>query len=184
MPNPATHLVYGYLISKNLTDKKKFIIIGLLSSILVDIDGLHIPGIQHHGLTHTPFFILIISIIVLAVTGSKLFFKLFMFNMLVHIGLDTISTTIPIMWFYPLSTFGFAVGMYIPISLLFAIKISLFVIPVYYLIKQYKADEINPIELYEYLKRKIGTVQTYAMITFFSGLTIYIWIVDYVMELI
>ena len=184
MPNPATHLIYGYLVSKNLTDKNKSIFIGLLTSILVDIDGLHIPGLQHHGLTHTPFFILIISLIVLAFTGSKLFFKLSLFNMMVHIGLDTISTTIPIMWFYPFSTYGFAVGMYVPISVLFAVKISLFVIPIYYLIKKYKTEEINPLELYDYLKRKIGTVQTYAMLTFFSGLTIYIWIVDYIMELV
>ena len=184
MPNPVTHLVYGYLVSKNLTDKKKLIFVGLLTSILVDIDGLHIPGLQHHGLTHTPFFILAVSLIVFAVTRSELFFKLSLFNMFVHIGLDTISTTIPIMWFYPFSKVGFALGMYVPMSVLFAVKISIFVIPVYHLILKYKDDDINPIELYDYIKRKFGTIQTYAMITFFSGLTLYIWIVDYILELL
>jgi len=160
------------------------IFIGLLTSVIVDIDGLHIPGLEHHGLTHTPFFILIVSAIILLITRSKLLFELSLVNMMIHISLDTVATAIPIMWFYPLSTYGFALGMYLPMSIMFAIKISLFVIPVYYLIRKYKEEEINPIELYEYLKRKMGTVQTYAMISFFSGLTLYIWIVDYILELL
>ena len=184
MPNPATHLIYGYLVSKKLADKKKFIIIGLVTAILVDIDGLHIPFLRHHGLTHTPFFILMVGVAVFAVTRSQLLFKLSVFNMLVHIGLDTVATTIPVMWFYPFSTFSFAVGGFVPLSILYTIKVTLLVVPVYYLLRKYYADEIDPTELYHYLTDKIGTVQTYAMISFLSGLTIYIWIFDYLLEAI
>lgn len=184
MPNPLTHLLFGYAVTKNITDKKKLIVFGLISSVLLDIDGLPIPGISHHGFIHTPFFIGIVCLSFFVFTRSRLILKISFFNMLIHIFIDTIATTIPVMWSYPFSTYSFAVGEFVSIPLLYAIKLILLIIPAAYIFKKYLDKEQNPIDLFNYIKESIGEISTYSLIIGFSVLTIYIWITDYLLEVI
>ena len=137
MTNSITHLLYGYSISKNLSKDMSLIIYGLIMSILLDIDYLPIPGLTHHGFIHTPVFVIVLSLLILIITRSKIIFTISFSNLFFHLILDTIGTRDPIMWFYPLSDTGFALGTHVSLIVFIIIKIILFSIPFFYILYCY-----------------------------------------------
>jgi hypothetical protein len=48
MPDPVTHMIWGYVLARSLTNKPHFLLLGMLSGILLDISAV-LPGLTHHG---------------------------------------------------------------------------------------------------------------------------------------
>ena len=92
------------------------------------------PGFKHHRFVHTPLFGIISRSIIYLLTRSKIAFIICFANLFFHLVLDTIGTTAPILWFYPVSTNGITIGSVITSTSLTVIKWILFIIPVVYFI--------------------------------------------------
>ncbi len=110
------HLPAGYILTKKLQKKfkiQKYLFLGLLASILPDIDLLYFYFIDkrkhlHHGYwIHVPFYWLIISIITILIfwlfkKRNYIFASIIFFaNIFLHLFLDTIVGKID--WLYPFS---------------------------------------------------------------------------------
>jgi hypothetical protein len=191
MTNPLTHLLWGYSISKNLSEDKGLIILGLISSIILDLDYLPIPGFKHHGFIHTPFFIIIICVLIFIVlkyygeSRSKVIPIILVSNLFFHLFLDTIGTSAPVMWLYPFSEFRFALGNHISLIQLVMIKATLFSIPLLYIFYCWYKKGENPFDLIEYLKTKLGSKITYILLIIFWAIIIYIligYLIGYITE--
>lgn len=187
MTNPITHLFWGYSISKNVTKDKDLIILGLIASIILDIDALPMPGLEHHGIIHTPVFVIIISLFVYAISKSEKIFIIVSSNLFLHLFLDTIGTRAPVMWFYPFSNAGYALGAAVPFWQLIIVKVFLFLIPLIYIHHCWRRRGENPLDLIEYSKERIGRTTTYILLIMSSiiiGIIIIIkYIIEYTLEL-
>jgi hypothetical protein len=187
MTNPLTHLLWGYTISKNISKDKGLIILGLISSTVLDIDILPLPGFRHHGFVHTPIFIIIMSLLIYIISRSDGKFLIVFSNMFFHLVLDTLGTRAPVMWFYPITNTDYALGMVIPLSQLILIKVILLLVPLLYIHHCWKKRGENPLDLIEYSKERYGSKTTYAVLIIASiviGIVIiYHYIFEYYLEL-
>lgn len=108
------HLPAGYILTKKLQKKfkmKYFLFLGLLGSVLPDIDILYFYFIDnrqtlHHSYwIHTPFYWLVISVItfllisILRKNKYRIAAIIFFGNIFLHLALDTIVGKIG--WLYP-----------------------------------------------------------------------------------
>jgi hypothetical protein len=187
MTNPLTHLLWGYSVSKNISKDKGLIILGLISSIILDIDIVPLPGFRHHGFVHTPVFVIIVSLLIYIISRSDLKFLIVSSNMFLHLILDTVGTRAPVMWFYPITSSEYALGTVIPFYQLIIIKAFLFLLPLIYINHCWKKRGENPLDLIEYSKERLGTKTTYALLIMASvaiGIAIIIhYIIGYYLEL-
>jgi hypothetical protein len=103
--------------------------------------------------------------------------------MLLHLALDTLGTAAGVMWLYPVITSGFALGTHISLASLIIIKIILLIIPVIYILYNFKRTGDNPLDLLKYIENKLGTKATYALFIIFTILVVYIGITEYLMKL-
>jgi inner membrane protein len=114
------HLPAGYILTKTLQKKlgtSKYLFLGLLGSVVVDIDIIYFYLIDnrqnlHHGYwIHVPFYWMIIAIVTILlfwmmkkrkyIIASIIFFG----NVFLHLFLDTLVGKIE--WLYPLSNKGY-----------------------------------------------------------------------------
>ena len=184
MTNPVTHLLWGYLVSRRLDPDPKLISIGLLMSVLPDIDGLPIPGLEHHGPMHTPLFVLVLGAVLFLVSRSRLIFYIGTVNLLMHLVLDTVGTAAPVMWLYPLSTEGVAIGTAVGLPTLIAIKLVLLATPLAFIIHRYIQQDESPLDLMDYYVEALGRPATYALIALAGVLMVYIGISEYLLRII
>lgn len=183
MTDSVTHLLWGYSISKNISENKGYIIFGIIASIFLDIDYL-LSNLKHHGFVHTPLFVIIVCVLVYLLSKSRIIFGITLGNLLFHLVLDTIGTAAPVMWLYPINESAFALGSEISLTALIIIKLTLFIIPLVYILYRYYKTGDNPFELIAYMKNKLGTKVTYILLIIFAVLIVYIGITEYLMKLI
>jgi hypothetical protein len=184
MTNPVTHLLWGYVISRQIDGSPRLIVLGLAMSVLLDIDALPMPGLEHHGFMHTLLFVAVISIALLVITRSRVVFVICTVNLLMHLVLDTIGTAAPVMWLYPFASVGFAIGTEVSLSALIAIKATLLAIPLTLILyRNYTYDE-NPLEMVDYLIEHLGRRTTYVLITLSCMLIAYIGFTEYFQRII
>lgn len=126
------HLPAGYLLTKfiqKITGTKEYTRLGLLASVLPDIDMLYFnfisSGKSHHEfITHMPVFWFLIMFFVLGFISSfikneqryirlLLVFCIFFANIFLHMLLDSFAA--PIRWFYPFYNYSFEL-IHVPAS--------------------------------------------------------------------
>ncbi len=114
------HLPAGYILTKTLQKKfntTKYLFIGLLGSVILDLDILYFYFVDnrqnlHHGYwIHIPFYWMIIALIAIfvfwifkkkdCIIASIIFFS----NIFLHLFLDTIVGKIE--WLYPITDKGY-----------------------------------------------------------------------------
>lgn len=107
------HAPAGYLLSRRLSDNKYVILLGLLGSVLPDIDMLYFywfDGQKHHHheyWSHIPYYWFLILLVVspalcfMKRTIAYAFIVMFI-NIFLHLLLDTMWSG-GIQWFYPFS---------------------------------------------------------------------------------
>jgi len=115
------HLPAGYILTKKLQKSggaTKYLWIGLLASILPDIDMVYFylvdqkQHLHHDYWIHTPFYWILISLfafLVLKVLKKQKYYLLgfvFFANIFLHLFLDTLVGKIN--WFYPFSSKSFS----------------------------------------------------------------------------
>ncbi len=184
MTNPVTHLLWGYTISRNISKKKDYIIFGIIMSAVLDLDAISFFGVKHHGIVHTPVFIIAICSIIFLCSFSKTLFIISIVNLFFHLILDTFGTSVPIMWFYPVSDFSYAIGEGLSLFHLIIIKIIWFTIPTIYLTYLYLNKKEDPFELIQYIEEKIGKSMTYILLTIIVMIITYILLTQYIMRLL
>lgn len=158
----------------------RFIVLGLFMAILLDIDAF--PGFKHHGFIHTPLFVIILSSIIYLSCKSKIIFGICFINLFFHLILDTVGTKAPVMWFYPINDFGFAIGTEISLVWLAVIKLILFFVPVSYIWYCYKKNSENPFGLIKFVREKLGRRNTCVLILIFLVLLVYFGMTEYVLK--
>ncbi len=182
MTNPITHLLWGYSISKNVSKDKDLIILGLIASVVLDIDALPIPGLEHRGFVHTPIFIMILSLSFYYISRSETKFLIVFLNLLFHLVLDTIGTNAHVMWFYPFTSTGYALGAVVPLYQLIIVKALLFLIPLIYIHHCWKRRGENPLDLIGYSKERISSISTYILLIISAIIIGIIIIFKYIIE--
>ena len=156
MPNPLTHLLWGYMVSRRLEADPKLVAFGLAMSVLPDIDSIPFLGMYHHGFTHTPFFVLFVCAIVYGSTRSRSLLLLALCNLGAHVALDAVATGTPLIWLYPHTDAAIALGIgwNLPSSLV--IKVFLFAFPLLYILQRYREHGEDPLEVLKLLEGALG----------------------------
>ena len=163
MTNALTHMLWGYVISRRFTDDKRWLLLGLLFSFVLDIDILPIPGLTHRGFMHTVPIVLIISALVLIISRSLTLFYICIINLFCHLVIDSISLG-SVMWLYPLTSQGYSIDPFVSFGVIILINILLLVIPWLYIYYRYKKNDENPLDILYYVENKISKRVTYTII--------------------
>lgn len=157
MTNPFTHILFSYAVSREITDKPNLVLLGIFMGVVLDLDSLVIlPGFEHRGFIHTPFFALILLIVVLIASRNIETTIVCGMNLLVHLILDTVGTIAKIMWFYPASEMAVSVGSLVPIWAIAIIKVVLFLMPVAWIAYKWRKKGQSPKDLLDYVQDRWG----------------------------
>jgi hypothetical protein len=184
MTNPLTHLLWGYSLSHRISVEPRHLVLGLAMAVLPDLDGLPLPGLEHHGPLHTPLFALALALVVLVITRSRTVAIISLLNLMVHLVLDTVGTGSPVMWLYPASDAGIALGTEVSLGVLIAVKGVLFAVPLLYILKVYRDTGTSPLDLVRHVEGRIGGVQTYILLSLLGLFLVYIAITEYLVHVI
>jgi hypothetical protein len=101
LPNPLTHLLWGYLISHKLTKDPRLVLLGLTVSVLPDIDIL-IPWTLHRGFLHTPIFGLVVVGSLYGASRSKPIALICAAAFASHLLMDAVASANGLMWMFPI----------------------------------------------------------------------------------
>jgi len=178
MPNPVTHLIWGYFIARGFSKDPKYLAFGMLFAIFLDFDYL-IPGVAHHGWIHTPLFVLGLSGVIWLVTRDKLLFVLSLSIMMSHLVFDTIATQDPIMWLWPVSTEAYALWTINELAALAVIKVYLLLIPLMWMWETWKRTGESPMVVFEWLDARIPRPVLYGTAATAAALLVFVWFNDY-----
>ncbi len=170
-----------------MTEDKRYIILGSFMAIFMDVDGAPFTWLPHRGFIHTPLFLLLFCSGVFGYLRCKgfsnyeLVAKICAVTFLSHLILDTIGSSWEVMWLYPFTTTGIALGNHIPSYAMITLKLILFLIPCGIVYREYKQEGKSPLDIYEYLKKEIGTNLTHLLLVLFvfGVATYYLWPVFY-----
>ncbi len=179
MPDQFTHLLWGYMLSREISQDKRLIIFGMFMAMLPDLDAF-LPWMKHHGVMHTLLFLAVSSCCIYYLArrtelspGSGVITRICLVNLFFHLFLDTIGTGFNVMWFYPLDREGFALGAHISLASLIAIKLILISVPLAYVANRYHKHRENPLDLMEFLKENLGNRITYILIIAFVVMSLW-----------
>jgi hypothetical protein len=178
MPNPLTHLIWGYFIARGFSKDPRYLAIGMLFAICLDFDYL-IPGVAHHGWIHTPVFVLGLSGVIWLVSRDKLLSVLALSIMMSHLVFDTIATQDPIMWLWPVSTEAYAIWTISDLAALAVIKVYLLLIPVMWIWENWKRTGESPIAVFHWLDARIPRPVLYGTAASAGALLVFVWFNDY-----
>lgn len=178
MPNPVTHLLWGYLIARRATPEPRYIALGMLLAVVLDLDYL-VPGVGHHGLVHTPVFALALTAVLWSLTRDRLVLALSVSVTMSHLLFDTIATQDPIMWLWPASTEGFALWTIDDLTALAVIKVYLLLIPILWMWETWKRTGESPVRVIHWIDRHIPRPVLYSTSVSAGVLLVFVWITEY-----
>jgi hypothetical protein len=89
-----------------------------------------------------------------------------------------------VMWFWPFSIQGYALGTEISLTTFALIKLWLFSIPMFYLFYLYLSEKEGPYELIDYMKERFGDILTYVTLGVFAMLIIYFGLIGYIIKIL
>jgi hypothetical protein len=139
MTNPITHLIWGYLLGRAVSPAPKYMFLGMMAAIVLDVDQI-VPGLTHHGFVHSPIFVLALSGLLYAVTRDRLVFWVSLAAMLSHLVLDTVATQFGVMWLWPVSNHEFVIWTLNDLAALAVIKVYAFLLPAYWIWHHWKVN--------------------------------------------
>ncbi len=178
MTNPVTHLIWGYLLGRAVSPAPKFLFLGMMTGIFLDIDQL-VPGLVHHGWVHTPVFVLAVSGLLYALTRDRLVFWVSLAAMMSHLVLDTVATQHGIMWLWPLSTYEFVIWTISDLAALAVIKVYALLVPAYYIWHRWKEHGESPLVVLDWIDDHIPRPVTYGGLASFGAAMVAVWWVYY-----
>jgi len=180
MPDQFTHLLWGYMLSRNISEDRRFILLGMFMAMVPDLDAFMPFFTGHHGFMHTPLFLVSLTLVIFFsarmlkyAEESRTIAVVCLVNVIVHLLLDTVGTAADVMWYYPVDNIGFALGDIVSLAVLIIIKIILVMIPISYILYRYRKYRENPLDLERFLEEKLGKRTTYALIVIFTIMTLY-----------
>jgi hypothetical protein len=142
--------------------------------IVLDLDQV-LPGLVHHGWVHTPFLIVVLSIIVWVATRDRLAFVVSLAALTSHLVLDTVATQFGIMWLWPLSTHEFVIWTLDDLAALAVIKVFAFLIPAYWMWDTYKRTGESPLAVLEWVEGHIPRPVVYGGVATFGVTMVFVW---------
>ena len=151
MPHPLTHLLWGYMISKNISKNNDQLIIGLAASIVLDVPYIFDLYSFHRTSAHNLLFPLIVSLLLLLYVREIRIFGVCMANMIFHLVLDTVFSNSPVKWFAPFYDLEIGVLSSYHIIEYIIIQAILTTIPVVYILYRFFKMKENPFHLVKYL---------------------------------
>ena len=178
MPNPVTHLLWGYLIARRASPEPRYIALGLLLGSALDLDYF-IPGVGHHGFVHTPVFVLGLSAVLWLVSRDRLVLVLSLSILMCHLAFDTIATQDPVMWLWPVSTEGLALWTVEDLAALAVIKVYLLLIPVIWMWETWKRTGESPMRVVSWIEERIPRPVLYGSSVSAGALLVFVWVTEY-----
>ena len=154
MSGPLVHLLWGYVLSNEISDKEEYIIIGLMASIVLDLPYVFDFSSFHRVSTHYFLFPLVLSFLLMVFTRDFQVFIISFVNMIFHLILDTVASNSPVKWLFPLSSMDIGVNESYTLRLYLVVQSILIVIPIVYIIYKKIRYNDSPIKIGRYLKRR------------------------------
>lgn len=135
MPDLATHVLAAYIVKK--AARIKLLVLFLLGTILPDILSrpfyIPIPSLFWFVKPFHSVFVIIMVCLLLSYffpeTGRKNAFNILLAGALFHLFLDLFQMSIypGYVWFFPLSTYSFTIGLFWPGEPIFALPLLAFI---------------------------------------------------------
>lgn len=142
MTDPVTHLLWGYVVARSLTDRQGYLLLGMMSGVLLDVDAL-IPGFTHHGWLHTPVFVAFLAVTLWGASRERSMLLVPAAAMGSHLVLDSVGGSV--MWLWPVSEASMALVPVASSAGMAAASVFLFVAPSYGVWDRWKRTGESPI---------------------------------------
>ncbi|UCC92666.1 MAG: hypothetical protein JSW25_08375 [Thermoplasmata archaeon] len=181
MTDPVTHLLWGYVLTRTLTARPGYLLLGMLGGVLLDVGAL-LPLAAHHGWLHTPVFVLFVSVTLWGAGRDRLLFLVPTVGLGSHLVLDSIGSGV--MWFWPLSTTAYAL---VPIESMAGhatAHVFLLVVPLYSVWERWKATGESPMDAFRWAHSFVPRPVAWGTLTSFGLLTVLVMGQRYLLVLV
>lgn len=148
MTDPVTHLLWGYVVARSMTDRPGYLLLGTLSGSLLDLDAL-LPGFTHHGWLHTPVFVAFVALTLWGASRERLMLLVPAAAMGSHLVLDSVGGGV--MWLWPVSEASVALVPVTSAAGLAAAAVFLLVAPAYGVWDRWRRAGESPLAALEWV---------------------------------
>jgi len=168
MTDPVTHLLWGYVVARSFTDRQGYLLLGMMSGVLLDVDAL-IPGFTHHGWLHTPVFVAFLAVTLWGASRERSMLLVPAAAMGSHLVLDSVGGGV--MWLWPVSEASMALVPVASSAGMAAASVFLFVAPSYGVWDRWRRTGESPLDAFRWiidlLPRPVawGGVSSFALLT-------------------